>query len=80
MPPRATRQNPFNSAKKERKTWQAIHNQFGVQIMKDREAWLMSMEKNAASALGTAESLGNAASALGTAGVEMTGDKLLVVL
>ena len=48
--------------------------------MKDREAWLMSMEKYAASSLGTAEDLGNAASALGTDGVEMTGDKLLVVL
>lgn len=71
-PPRATRHNPFNSARKETKTWLDIHNQIGAQIMRDREEWL-NKYSGAAFAQEQEASVGNHE-------VEMTGDKLLVVL
>ena len=92
-PPRTggnARHNPFNSTRKERKaTWLDFHNLIGVQIVKDREAWLLQT-----AAVGVTAASGGLAGA-GHGGpvvdaappvshsnheVEMSGDKLLVVL
>jgi len=48
VPPR-NRANPFNTGGRDRqgKSWGELHKQFGQQIIKDKEEWVVSIDKGA---------------------------------